>query len=249
MKASGCSNVPPPSTPRKNTVTHKRRGWMGTRTRLNILEKRNFSLHQNMNSYILEVTIFGKAVFLKLLKFRRNGYGKVSSKVLTLHFGSISNKAGPNSHYCWKHTLLFLNWIHKQRANIKQSLLSMILIGIFFANVVSIIFTDRSVWTNQIFDSFGTANSFNAFGKYVLLAFWDSFLNLKITGSEETRSKLNISSFVYDRDIFPERLFLKYFKSLFLDSWVSSDNCPVDKIATEAISAPWTSISWTLAGM
>ena len=42
-------------------------------------------------------------------------------------------------------------------------------------------------------DFFGTANSFYAFGKYVLVAILGSFLNLKISGSEETRSKLKTS--------------------------------------------------------
>jgi hypothetical protein len=98
MKASGQNNAPPSSPPRKNTVTHETGGWVGTGTRLNILEKRNFSLPQNMNSYIMEVTIFGKAVFLKLLQFRRNRYRKMSSEVLTMHCESISKKAGQNSH-------------------------------------------------------------------------------------------------------------------------------------------------------
>ena len=82
MKASRQNNAPPPSPPTENTVTHETGGSVGIRTRLNILEKRNFSLHQNMNPYIIEVIIFGKAVFLKLLGFRQNRYRKVSSEVL-----------------------------------------------------------------------------------------------------------------------------------------------------------------------
>jgi len=89
---------------------------------------------------------------------------------------------------------------------------------------------------------FGTANSFYAFGKFVLVAILGSFLNLKISGSEETRNKLKTSSFVDDRDVFLERLFLKYFRSLFLVSWASSDKYPTGKIAPSTISVPWTRI-------
>lgn len=74
----------------------------------------------------------------------------------------------------------------------------MILIG-FFANVVKSPSLTAASEQIKSFDSFGKANSFSAFGKYVLLAFLDSFLNLKIIGSEETRSELKI--FVDDRDV------------------------------------------------
>jgi hypothetical protein len=47
-------------------------------------------------------------------------------------------------------------------------------------------------------DSFGTANSFNASGKYVLEAFLGSFLKFKISGYEKTRSKLKTPSLVDD---------------------------------------------------
>jgi heme exporter protein D len=50
-------------------------------------------------------------------------------------------------------------------------------------------------------DSFGTVNSFYAFGNYVWVAVLGSFLNLKISGSEETRRKLKTFSFVDDRDV------------------------------------------------
>jgi hypothetical protein len=75
---------------------------------------------------------FLRGPFLEVAEIPSKQYRKVSSEVLTLHFWSISKKAGQNSQYCWKYTLSFLNFIHKQRPNIKQSLLSMILIGIFF---------------------------------------------------------------------------------------------------------------------
>lgn len=55
---------------------------------------------------------------------------------------------------------------------------------------------------NKSSDSFGMANSFNASGKYVLVAFLGSFLKLEVSGSEEDRSKFKTSSFVDDRDIF-----------------------------------------------
>jgi hypothetical protein len=64
--------------------------------------------------------------------------------------------------------------------------------------------------------SFGTSNSYNASGKYVLVAFLGGFLKLEISGSEETRSKLKTSSFVDDRDIFLELLLLKITVSRFL---------------------------------
>ena len=51
------------------------------------------------------------------------------------------------------------------------------------------------------YDSFGTANSFNGSGKYVLVAFLRSFHKLQINGSEETRIKLKASSFVDDRGV------------------------------------------------
>jgi hypothetical protein len=57
---------------------------------------------------------------------------------------------------------------------------------------------------NKSSDSFGTANSFNASGKYVLVAFLGSFLKREISGYEETRRKLKTSSFVDDRVIFLE---------------------------------------------
>jgi len=53
-------------------------------------------------------------------------------------------------------------------------------------------------------DSFGTANSFNAFGTNVLVAFLGSFLQLEINETEETVSKLKASSFVDDINIFLE---------------------------------------------
>jgi len=53
-------------------------------------------------------------------------------------------------------------------------------------------------------ESFGTANSAYGFGKCVFVAILGSFLNLKISGSDETRRKLKISSFVDDRDVFFE---------------------------------------------
>jgi len=52
---------------------------------------------------------------------------------------------------------------------------------------------------NRFSYSFGTANSSNASGKYVLVASLGSFLKLEISGSEETRRKFKISSFVNDR--------------------------------------------------
>jgi hypothetical protein len=53
-------------------------------------------------------------------------------------------------------------------------------------------------------DSFGTANSFNAFGTNVLVAFLGSFLKLERNGTEETRSKLETPSFVDDINVFLE---------------------------------------------
>jgi len=47
-------------------------------------------------------------------------------------------------------------------------------------------------------DPFGTANSFNASGKYVLVAFFGRFLKLKVSGYEKTRSKLKTPSLVDD---------------------------------------------------
>jgi hypothetical protein len=53
-------------------------------------------------------------------------------------------------------------------------------------------------------DSFAAVNIFSASGKYVLVAFWRSFLKLEMTGPEETRSKLTTSSFVDNEDVFLE---------------------------------------------
>jgi len=56
-------------------------------------------------------------------------------------------------------------------------------------------------------DSFGTANSFNATGKYVLVAFLGSFLKLEVSGYKDIRSTLKTSSFVDDRVFFSNDLF------------------------------------------
>jgi len=75
----------------------------------------------------------------------------------------------------------------------------MILIGNFFASFIRITFMVVTSELIKSSDSFGMANSFNASGKYVLLAFFRRF-----SQNRENRVKLKTFSFVDDRDVFLE---------------------------------------------
>lgn len=85
---------------------------------------------------------------------------------------------------------------------------------------------------------------FKASGRYFLPGFLEVSSNSKLRNPRIPAA----NSIFEERDIFREWLLLKYFKSLFLDSCASSDNCRMGKIALATMSAPWINILWTLDG-